>query len=190
MEQVFKKLIYVSPFQDDILICGKDEEEYAKHLNEALQQARRNNVKLNINKAKIAMTELKFLGHAISGDKVKPDPEKVKAIVEMQSPKSKKELQRLLGMTNYLSKFVDQYSTITAPLRALLQKETAWVRTPSQQQAFEKLKAAIVKAPTLGIYEASKPLYLQTDASNVRVGGCLLQENISIAYTSASLTQQ
>lgn len=80
MEQVFKKLTYISPFQDDILICGKDEEEHAKHLNEALQQARRNNVKLNINKAKIAMTELKFLGHAISGDKVKPDPEKVKAM--------------------------------------------------------------------------------------------------------------
>lgn len=73
------------------------------------------------------MTEINFLGHMISGEMIKPDPDKIKAITKMQPPKSKKELQRLLGMTNYLTKFINQYSTITEPLRVLLKKETAWL---------------------------------------------------------------
>lgn len=36
MEQVFKDLEYVNPFQDDILICGKTEEEHMQRLNETL----------------------------------------------------------------------------------------------------------------------------------------------------------
>lgn len=75
--------------------------------NTSMKRARQNNVKLNIDKAKVAMSELKFLSHVISGDKVKPDTEKIKTIVEMQTPSSKEELQRILGMTNYLAKFID-----------------------------------------------------------------------------------
>lgn len=56
------------------------------------------------------------------------------------------------------------------------------IKTKIQQKAFEKLKTAIINATTLGIYKPNKLLYVQTDACNLGVGGCLLQDDIPITY--------
>ena len=52
-----------------------------------------------------------------------PDPKKVTAVTEIKPPTTKEELQRFLGMTTYLSKFIPNYSETSAPLRTLLEKD-------------------------------------------------------------------
>ena len=51
------------------------------------------------------VTELNFLGHIISVEGIKPDPERIKAIEEMKVPNNKAELQRFLGMVE-LSRYI------------------------------------------------------------------------------------
>ena len=77
------------------------------------------------------------------------DPAKVQAIKEMPTPKDVAGVQRLLGLTQCLSKFLPHLSDITKPLRELTQNETAWVWDHEQQNALEKLKQAVMSTPVL-----------------------------------------
>ena len=74
---------------------------------------------------------------------IKPDPDKVKAILEMRQPTDVTSVRSLLGMANFLSKFIPHLSSKTKPLRDLLNKHNAWTWSSAQQHAFETLKSAL-----------------------------------------------
>ena len=80
-------------------------------------------MKFSKRKLQLKVPQVKYLGHIISSDGVRADPDKVKAIVDMQVPTSKKELMRFLGMLTYLSKFLPDLSSETVLLRALVKKD-------------------------------------------------------------------
>lgn len=65
-------------------------------------------------KCKFLQPELKYIGHIIGNKVLKPDPEKVVAIMSFKQPDSKQDLQRFLGMVNYLAKFCDSLSEMFA----------------------------------------------------------------------------
>ena len=66
------------------------------------------------------------MGHVLTSAGVRPDEEKVHAMLELPTPQSRLELQRVLGVVNYLGWFIPNMSTITTPLRQLLKKDAAW----------------------------------------------------------------
>ena len=76
---------------------------------ERIQQA---GLKLNENKCVFGSTEVVFVGHLFSHEGAKPDPTKIEAIRDTPTPKSKQDLQRLLGMITYLGKFIPNLSII------------------------------------------------------------------------------
>ena len=77
-----------------------------------LEQVRKANLRLNSSKLNLRKTEVKLMGHLITKDGLKPDPEKIKAVQQMPRPTSKKELLGLLGFVNYLSKFLSKLSEV------------------------------------------------------------------------------
>ena len=102
----------------------------------------------------------------------------------MPEPHDKKGVQRLLGMVNYVSKFVPNMSEITSPLRKLLKKDVTWHWSVRHARAFEKIKT-ILANPEPGVltyYDVTKPVKLQVDASKSGLGAVLIQ------YASRSLT--
>lgn len=70
----------------------------------------------------ICATEVSYFGHLLTAEGVKPDPEKVASVRDMELPKDKEELQTVLGMINYLSKFAHGLSHVNVPLRQLLKE--------------------------------------------------------------------
>ena len=104
------------------------------------------------------MNQVKYLGDIVTADGFKPDPEKIKAIIDMPEPQSKQDLQRLLGMVNYLSQYIPNMSEITSPLRALLKKNTQWVWYDEHRYAIEKLKQALTNSPVLQYFNPDKPV--------------------------------
>jgi hypothetical protein len=84
------------------------------------------------------MKEVTYIGHVLSKDGIRPDPEKIKAIKDMPAPVDKKGVQRLLGTVNYIAKFVPNMSTMTEPIRQLLKNETQFIWTYEQKAAFER----------------------------------------------------
>ena len=81
---------------------------------------------MNRKKCKFAVNEVNFLGHVITSNGIKPDPEKLAAILEMEEPEDVSAVRRFLGMINYLWKFIPHLSARTKPLRDLLNKHSAW----------------------------------------------------------------
>ena len=153
-----------------------------------LQRAREANIKFNTAKLQYKASEVKYKGNIVSESGLKPDAEKVRAITEMPSPQSKEELQRFLGMVNYLSQFIPNQSEITAPLRQLLKKEAAWTWSHEHIQSVERFKGLLSSQPVLKFFDPTKSVKLQVDASKSGVGACILQDEHPITYASRSLT--
>ncbi|UYV80953.1 K02A2.6-like, partial [Cordylochernes scorpioides] len=89
---------------DDILIHAPDPQTLEIRTRAVLQRLKENGIKLNRDKCKLQLQEVQFLGHIVTSEGIKIDPEKVRAIGEIKSPSNKQELQRLLGMVQYLSR--------------------------------------------------------------------------------------
>ena len=166
-QQVIEQLLEGLPCKvivDDILVYGKDTPDHDRNLVKVLDKIREINLSLNANKCKFRLSEVKYVGNIFTQKGLLPDPEKVKAIENMPVPDNLTALQRLLGMTNYLSRFIPEYTEITAPLCTLLRKDVAFVWESAQQKAFEKLKNTLSNPPVLTYYDVTKPVKVFCDA--------------------------
>ena len=74
-------------------------------------------------KCEFARDEVMFVGHKVSAKGIEPDPNKVKAIQKLPQPTCVEDVRRLMGMANYLAKFLPQLATITTPLKELQKEE-------------------------------------------------------------------
>ena len=173
---------------DDILVWGSTVEEHDARLERVLGQTQKRNLKLNKDKSQIRLKEIIYVGHILSQDGIKPDPRKVQAIMKLEIPENKEELQQFLGMTTYLSKFIPNYSQTSAPLRTLLEKDCEWHWEEQQSVAFSALKRYITNAPVLKFFNPESETTVSVNASSTGIGVVLLQEGYPIAYASKSLT--
>ena len=187
MNKILHGIKGVDVVTDDILIYGETIKEHNKSLRIVLQRARDSNLKLNPEKSKICQTEVKYVGHVLTAQGVKPDPDRVQAIVDMPDPVDKKGVQRFLGMIGYVHKFIPNLSDIAKPLRTILGKDIAWHWQAEQIESFNKLKKCLKVAPVLRFYDVNKPITVQVDACKTGLGAVLLQEGQPIAMASKAL---
>lgn len=180
---------------DDILIYGVGDtmtealEDHNRNLKAALVRFRERGLKINRSKMKLAMTEVPFFGHILTNTGVKPDPQKVRAVAEIESPKTKKELHTFLGLATYLGKFLPSLSEICAPLRNLVKQDVDFVWNEQAESSFEQLKQLAVTAPVLRYFDRREKLTIQCDASKAGVGCVLLQNGQPVVYGSRTLTK-
>lgn len=127
----------------------------------------------------------------ISEEGIKTEGTKVEAVKNFPTPRNLKEVQRFLGLAGWYHRFILRFSELAAPLHALKRKNMPWNWTDECQDAFEKLKDALQKAPVLVPPDPSRPFKVQTDASNIGLGAVLTQESDQdervIAYASRLL---
>ncbi|CAI6376903.1 unnamed protein product [Macrosiphum euphorbiae] len=187
--QLLEGLEGVQVYMDDILVFGKNEEEHKSRLMNVLHRLEKNNVKLNKDKCEWAVSKLIFIGHEFSNTGVRPDPDKVKAIKEMAQPKCKKDIERFLGMYNYISKFIPHASDKTKPLRDFLKQNSSFQWSINEENMWNRVKEDLCKVPVLQYYNPNKEIILSVDASQYGVGAVLLQDNLPVAYASKALTE-
>ncbi|KAK3084785.1 hypothetical protein FSP39_018986 [Pinctada imbricata] len=195
IDEALEGLSGIKAVHDDIVVWGSgdtDQEAMANHdanLENLLKRCRQKGVKINKDKMKLKLDSVSYLGHVISKDGLKVDPNKTKAIVEMPTPTTKADIQRLLGMANYLQKFAPNLSTATAPIRDLLKEnnEFLWDDTV-HGKAFQEMKNILSTAPALNFFDPKKSTVIQCDASERGLGACISQQGRPIAYASRALT--
>ncbi|XP_030760328.1 uncharacterized protein K02A2.6-like [Sitophilus oryzae] len=118
--KIFGDLEGVQIYFDDLIIAGKDAENHDRILQEVINRARKYNYKFNVKKLQYKIDKVKYVGLIISKEGIAADASNVETIVKLEEPKNVKALQKFLGMTNYLSKFIPHYSESTQALRELL----------------------------------------------------------------------
>ena len=106
----------------------------------------------------------------------------------MTQPYNTKVLKTFLGFIQYLAKFLPNMAEVSAPLRKLLEKNTAWHWEKQQEDSFQQLKRIATSAPVLSYYDLKKAITLSVDASSKGLGAVLYQEEKPVAYASRALT--
>ena len=192
ISQVIEGIAKATILQEDIIVWGNTREELHQSLNEVLYRVQKSGVKLNFPKCKFEATEVSYLGHNLSEAGVKPDPSKVAAILQMPEPTNKSELQRFLGMINYLGKFLPNLASVSAPLRSLLENDIEWAFEKPQRKSFNELKRLVTESPVFKFFDPNLPIRVTSDASKDGLGAILEQlineKWYPVAYTSRSLT--
>ena len=179
---------------DDLLITGQGDtkeeadKDHDANLVRLFQRCRERNIKLNKAKFDSKCSQVPFIGHLLSNEGVKPDPKKIEAIVNMETPTDVQSVQRLIGMVKYLSKFLSNLSELCQPLRKLTHKDVEWQWTQEQEDAFQSLKTAVTQAPVLKYFSPQAQTEGQGDASQNGLGFVLMQEGQPVTYASRALT--
>ncbi|UYV69788.1 hypothetical protein LAZ67_7000732, partial [Cordylochernes scorpioides] len=179
-------------FQDDILVYTKTWQEHIELLSKVFDKLRQYNMKLKLSKCIFGRTEVKYLGHIISHNQLKPDPGKVKSIQDFPRPDTVKKVRQFMGLANYYRKFVKDFSKISFPLVRLTRKNQPFFWNEEVEESFAKLKMALSTKPVLAIYNPDYPSKVFTDASKYGIGAILTQigpdnEEHVIAYYSKTL---
>lgn len=187
MRQILENMEGTEVYIDDILIYGKTQEEHDKRLRAVLDKIRQENIKLNKEKCKINVQKVKYLGHIISKEGLKLDDSRIESIMSMKSPTNKKELERFMGVINYVAKFIPNLAMINSPLRNLLKKDIEFHWLEEHEKVFQKLKQQLVSKPVLQFFNEKLPVVLSVDASKDGLGAVIFQNNLPVAYASKAL---
>ena len=118
-------------------------------------------------------SSLWFYENTLTSNGLQADKKKVEAIKHTSIPKDVSQLRSFLGLANYCSRFIPDFSTITSPLRHLTQKGVKWSWTAAQQTAFDNLKASISHDSIMAYYDSAKTTRLTVDASPYGLGAIL-----------------
>jgi hypothetical protein len=191
LEEFLRKFVLV--YIDDINVYSKTWDEHLQHLRKVFQKIKESGLKLKREKCYFGMTEVKFLGHVIGKEGIKPDPEIIEKIQNYPVPENQKKLRGFLGLASYYRKFIEGFAKIAQPLTKITGKNHEFKWTNEQQQAFEKLKERLMTYPVLRYPNFEKEFILMTDASKEGIGAVLAQEDQDrkehpIAYFSKALT--
>ncbi|GFT98288.1 retrovirus-related Pol polyprotein from transposon 17.6 [Trichonephila clavipes] len=195
METVLKGLTFEACliYLDDVIRGGRTFEEHLQNIWKVLSKLSDANLKLNRSKCKFFQKEVNYLGHIISAEGVRTDPEKVSAVKNWKRPENLRELRSFLGLCTYYRKFVKGFSNIARPLHKLTESKQKFQWTKECEDSFLQLKEALTSSPILIYPQPDKPFILDTDASNESVGAVLSQEidgqERVVAYWSKCLSK-
>ncbi len=167
---------FVLVYLDDILIYSKTPEDHLKHIQLVLDILRKHKLFAKLSKCAFGTTNVDFLGHVVSSEGIKVDPNKIAVIKDWPRPKTQKDVRSFLGLAGYFRGFVKDFASVARPLTELTSKTVQWKWTQVQQKAFDSLKHALVTAPVLTTPDFTKPFIVYTDASDKAVGAVLLQD--------------
>ena len=107
---------------------------------------------------------------------MRPDPDKVKAIVEISAPSSFHELRQIRSVINYIGMFIPNLATIMKPMNDLLKKDVKQLWGSAQEDSFVAVKQALVNETTLTFYDPCKPIIVSANASSFEIRAVILQE--------------
>ncbi|XP_055522374.1 uncharacterized protein K02A2.6-like [Wyeomyia smithii] len=183
----------VKPYLDDIMISGKTKEEHNRSLHEVLERIKTYGFHLKIEKCRFGLSQIKFIGHIIDKDGLRPDPAKTTAISQMPAPTNVSQLRSYLGAINYYGRFVKQMKELRAPMDYLLKQNVKWEWTANCQKSFDKFKMLLTSDLLLTHFDPNKEIIVAGDASKNGLGAVILHRfpNGSvkaISHISRSLT--
>lgn len=190
MDQVLRPFLYKFCFvyMDDVIVYSKSIEQHAQHLSLILRKLREVNLKVQLDKTEFLHKEVAFLGHIVSRNGIKPNPEKIKAVQEYPIPTTPRQIKQFLGLAGYYRKFIKDFSKIAHPMTKCLRKGSKVdIENEDYINSFDKLKISLMNSPVLAYPNFEEPFTLTTDGSNFAIGSVLSQKGHPVGYFSRTL---
>lgn len=180
MDTLFASLIaqgFVKIYLDNIFIHSKRLEDHDGHVAQVLAILEDAKLFINPKKCTFSVPSIDFLGFIVSVDGLKMHPDKQRAVIDWPTPTSSKEVVSFVAFANFYRRFIPRFSEITKPLTNLSKKGVPFSWDETCAQAFNELKTTFQGPPILHYFDPTKPLVMETDASDVGIAGVLSQIN-------------
>ncbi len=202
MSKLMESLEYVRAYVDGHLCMSKlSLEDHLEKLEEVLRQLSRCRTKSQSAISTFCALEIEYLGYVLTRDGIKPQSNKVQAILAIKPPTGVRQLRHFLGMVQYYRDLWARPSDMLAPLISLVgecsqikstktkgTKKISWHWDEVCQRAFNHVKATIAKDVVLAYPDYSKVFKIYTDASSKQLGAVITQDNRPIAFFSRKLS--
>ena len=172
-------------YLDDISIFSKTEKEHIKHVLEIVRELQKHSLVLNEKKCTWGRSSILYLGHIASGDGLRPNPEKVDAILKWPACATISEVRGFLNIAGYYRRFIRDFARKASPMYKLLEGSPTrgspihW--NNDCEQAMKDLKTALTSADLL-VHPVPWHLFVvDTDASGNCLGAVLQQTKDAFA---------
>lgn len=184
--------IHCLVYLDDIIVYSSSLQEHLDKLRTIFDRLRKTNLKVQLDKSEFLRKEVLYLGHTITSNGLKPNNDKIKAVLNYPLPRTTTEIKSFLGLIGYYRRFIKDFAKITQPMTARLKKKRSMpIDDEKYIAAFQKCKELLVNAPILQYPDPEKPYILTTDASEFALGAILSQGTVGndkpVAYASRTL---
>ncbi len=193
-----ESLEYVRAHLDDLLCTSKGSlEDNLEKTEEVLRRLCNAGLKVKAEKLTFCALEIQYLGYILTRDGIKPQSNKVQAILVIQLPTGVRQLRHFLGMVQYYRDLWARWSEMLTPVTLLVgecgqtkatrakgTKKVPWHRDKVHQRAFDHAKATIAKDVVLAYPDYSKVFEIYTDASSKQLGAVITQDNRPIVGSS------
>ena len=166
-------------YQDDILVLTNTVDHHNEVLYLVLTALHNTGIKLNIEKSEFFVSSVSYLGHVFDNKGVHPSPDKIRAICNAPVPKNIKQLQAFIGICNFYSKFIPNFSNKMVPLYNLLKKGITFKWDSAQQKSFDYIKNCFKTNNVLNLFNPKYETMLETDSSGYGLGAVLCQRKNS-----------
>ncbi|GBG91232.1 hypothetical protein CBR_g52114 [Chara braunii] len=162
-------------YLDDILVYSRTLEDHLEDLRPVLETLRRAKYKANGDKCEFARQELEYLVHFVTPEGISPLPDKIQVIQEWPKLRNVTNVRSFLGRAGYYQRFIKGYSKIAAHLTKLQREDRPIDFGEDARESFLALKAALLSAEVLRIYDPLLPTRVTTNASSYGIGAVLEQ---------------
>ena len=176
MDSLLKNIPFTNCYLDDILVASRGSlEEHKTIVYKILTILDKNNMAVKWGKCAFFKSDIEWLGFKIFGNGVRTLVGKADAINNLPIPKNISELRSFFGSINQYVKFVPNLSTLSSPLRPLLNEKSVYKWDNDHSIAFENLKAEIVNITENSHFDIKEKTRLKTDPSHNGLGATLEQ---------------
>jgi RNase H-like domain found in reverse transcriptase/Reverse transcriptase (RNA-dependent DNA polymerase)/Integrase zinc binding domain len=174
MTTIFREFIgkFVHVYLDDIFVFSESIEEHEKHLGLVFDKLRKAQLFLEESKLDLYSKRMDCLGHIIDDRGIHADTDKMSRIREWRTPKNKHDVQRFLGLVQYLAHFMPDVTAYTGPLAAIQRNGHPFHWRPIHQVCMDNIKRLACKTPILRPIDprSGEPIWLICDASASGIG--------------------
>ena len=168
-------------YMDNVTVGGNDQEEHDHNLSRFLEVAKKYSLTFN-EKGTLSATTIKALGYEISNGLLKPDPDRLKPLLELPVPHNIASLRRIIGLFAYYAKWISNFSEKIRPLN----KTKCFPISNEAIKSFEALKKELSEVAMQPIDE-NKSFEVDTDANDNTIAAILMQEGKPVAFYSRTL---
>ena len=159
MNEIFQDLINtgeVVSFIDNIIVEMEEEKGYNEVVEKIVKRLVENNLYVKLEKYKQKVREVGILEVVIRPEGTKMEEKKVKGVLEQLTQKEVKDIQKLLGLTNYYQQFIKNFAVIARLQHDLVKKDQKWEWTERQKKVFQQLKERFTKELVLAVLDLDK----------------------------------
>lgn len=194
----------VQIYLDDAIVASPTFDKHLEEVAAVLDRFKSAGLKLKSKKCHFCCQEVEYLGHLITKEGVRANPEKVAMIAEWKTPSTPRNLQSFLGLAGYYRRLIKDFATFEYPLRQAIMRANedlnnrkgTWKLQCDEMEAFETLKKKLMDDPviTLPDFRGKSRFELHTDASDSGISAILTQispdnKERVLQYASRMLTK-